>query len=107
MDRSFRDKDRRPKEMHDAVCSNCGKDCKVPFKPKNSKPIYCSECFEDVERKRDEGDFSDIKSSRGGRFSTRGKQKSDGELLLQLKEQMCGMSAKMDKILRILDPGSN
>jgi CxxC-x17-CxxC domain-containing protein len=33
-------------EMHHAVCSNCGKDCEVPFKPTGSKPVFCSECFE-------------------------------------------------------------
>lgn len=32
--------------MHPAVCSSCGKNCQVPFKPTGSKPIYCSECFE-------------------------------------------------------------
>jgi CxxC-x17-CxxC domain-containing protein len=32
--------------MHQAVCSSCGKDCQVPFKPTGSKPVYCSECFE-------------------------------------------------------------
>ncbi|MCD4756474.1 hypothetical protein K8R20_02575 [bacterium] len=35
--------------MHDAVCDACGKDCKVPFKPTGSKPIYCSNCFEKQE----------------------------------------------------------
>ncbi len=32
--------------MHDAVCDECGKKCKVPFRPRGDKPIYCSECFE-------------------------------------------------------------
>src|SRR6266849_215127 len=32
--------------MHQAVCSNCGKSCQVPFEPTNGKPIYCSDCFE-------------------------------------------------------------
>ncbi|PJE60362.1 hypothetical protein COU86_05005, partial [Candidatus Roizmanbacteria bacterium CG10_big_fil_rev_8_21_14_0_10_36_26] len=33
------------REMHKAVCSNCGKNCEVPFEPTGSKPVYCSECF--------------------------------------------------------------
>ena len=33
-------------EMFDAICDQCGKDCKVPFRPSGDKPIYCSECFE-------------------------------------------------------------
>lgn len=35
-------------EMFDAVCDECGRKCKVPFKPSGDKPIYCSECFEQV-----------------------------------------------------------
>jgi len=34
------------REMYSAVCADCGDDCKVPFKPSNDKPIYCSRCFE-------------------------------------------------------------
>lgn len=35
----------RPREMHDAVCSDCGQPCKVPFKPSANRPVYCRECF--------------------------------------------------------------
>jgi CxxC-x17-CxxC domain-containing protein len=33
------------KPMFDAVCSECGKPCKVPFEPRDNRPIYCSDCF--------------------------------------------------------------
>ena len=33
------------REMHSAVCSNCGKNCEVPFEPTGSKPVYCFDCF--------------------------------------------------------------
>lgn len=36
---------RAPREMHDAVCAECGKECKVPFAPNGERPVYCSECF--------------------------------------------------------------
>ena len=26
-------------------CSSCGKEAKVPFRPTNGKPVYCSDCF--------------------------------------------------------------
>jgi len=35
-----------PQEMHKAICSNCGKECEVPFKPNGSKPVFCRECFQ-------------------------------------------------------------
>lgn len=27
------------------VCSSCGKEATVPFKPREDRPVYCSECF--------------------------------------------------------------
>ena len=36
---------RENREMYTAVCAACGKEAKVPFVPKNDKPVYCSECF--------------------------------------------------------------
>ena len=34
-----------PREMHDAVCSECKQQCQVPFKPTEGKPVYCRDCF--------------------------------------------------------------
>ena len=34
-----------PREMHDAVCAQCGKDTQVPFRPSGDRPVYCSDCF--------------------------------------------------------------
>ena len=33
------------REMFDAVCATCGKACKVPFQPRDDRPVYCSDCF--------------------------------------------------------------
>ena len=33
------------RQLYDAVCANCGKKCKVPFEPRNDRPVYCSDCF--------------------------------------------------------------
>jgi CxxC-x17-CxxC domain-containing protein len=35
----------RQREMHKAICSECKKECEVPFKPSNDRPIYCKDCF--------------------------------------------------------------
>jgi CxxC-x17-CxxC domain-containing protein len=37
--------ERQPREMHKAVCADCGKECEVPFKPDGTRPVYCQECF--------------------------------------------------------------
>ena len=58
-------------EMFDAICDQCGRECKVPFRPSGDKPIYCSECFEEKggndNRRRDFGD-------RGRRSFDRGRE---------------------------------
>lgn len=38
--------DRRPRQMYDAVCANCGKTAQVPFQPTGARPVYCSDCFQ-------------------------------------------------------------
>jgi CxxC-x17-CxxC domain-containing protein len=38
--------DRAPREMHKAVCADCGKECEVPFKPTEGRPVYCRDCYE-------------------------------------------------------------
>ena len=32
-------------EMFIATCAACGGEAKVPFKPREDRPVYCSECF--------------------------------------------------------------
>jgi len=33
-----------------AVCSNCGKETTVPFKPTQGRPVLCRECFQQQKR---------------------------------------------------------
>ena len=35
----------RPKIETHAVCSQCGKETTVPFRPTQGRPIFCRECF--------------------------------------------------------------
>ena len=42
----FGRRDDRPREMFDAKCGACGNDCQVPFQPKEDRPVYCRECFQ-------------------------------------------------------------
>ena len=39
---SFKDE----REMHKATCADCGKECEVPFKPDEDRPVYCKDCFQ-------------------------------------------------------------
>ncbi|HLF53726.1 MAG TPA: CxxC-x17-CxxC domain-containing protein [Candidatus Nanoarchaeia archaeon] len=83
--------ERRPVEMHDAVCDKCKKHCQVPFKPSGDKPIYCSDCFKE-----------------SGGSGSRGKPSQSGVS----SEQFNKLNAKLDKIIAVLqtleiDSGEN
>ncbi|NLO83174.1 MAG: zinc-binding protein [Clostridiales bacterium] len=34
------------REMYDAVCADCGAPAKVPFVPRDDRPVYCSDCYQ-------------------------------------------------------------
>ena len=36
---------RRERVMYTSVCAVCGGEAKIPFEPKEGRPVYCSECF--------------------------------------------------------------
>ena len=44
---------RSQREMYTAVCAACGKEAKVPFKPNEDRPVYCSECFAKMKEEAD------------------------------------------------------
>jgi CxxC-x17-CxxC domain-containing protein len=83
-------RDRPRPEMHDAVCSDCGKECQVPFRPTGSKPVRCSDCH------RAAGGGSS--SSRPRSFSA----PSSGASGIS-QEQFKQINTKLDKIISILD----
>ena len=33
------------RQVFPAVCAQCGKDCEVPFQPREGRPVYCSDCY--------------------------------------------------------------
>jgi CxxC-x17-CxxC domain-containing protein len=39
-----------PQEKHKATCSECGKECEVPFKPEEGRDVFCTDCFKKKRR---------------------------------------------------------
>ena len=39
-------RERRSREVFEAVCADCGQTASVPFRPTGVKPVYCSDCFQ-------------------------------------------------------------
>ncbi len=71
-------------ELFAADCENCGKECEVPFKPTNGKPVYCRECFK---RNNDRDDESAPRRSSSARGSS---------------DDMRDIHEKLDKIMHAL-----
>jgi CxxC-x17-CxxC domain-containing protein len=89
------------RQMHTAVCAQCGKDCQVPFRPREDKPVYCSDCFEQKggrdARNGGQNRFDRPQANENNRQASMVNQnnyKQDFEML----------NAKLEKILRILTP---
>ncbi len=98
-------RDGRNMEMHETICSDCGESCKVPFKPTNQKPVYCSKCFENHGGKSRGGE----RFSRGdNRFQGRRENNFRDENINisknenQYKDQIDKLIAKMDVIINII-----
>ena len=47
--RGYERADSRPtREYFAAICTRCGNQAQVPFKPRMDKPVYCSDCYREV-----------------------------------------------------------
>lgn len=40
------------RELHSAVCAQCGAETKVPFVPSQDRPVYCRDCYQEVRQSR-------------------------------------------------------
>jgi len=82
--------DRGERRMFEAVCDGCGKDCEVPFKPSEDKPVYCDECF---------GKNNDSRRGDSKRSENRSSAPDNS-----LNKQIEALNSKLDKIIQILAP---
>ncbi len=83
--------DDRPKFK--ATCASCGDACEVPFKPNGRKPIYCRACFGKTEA-----------PERSDRFERKGASEYRPAVNDGTADQLRAISAKLDAILKALDP---
>lgn len=61
-------------EKFKAVCADCGKECEVPFKPTEGRPVKCNDCFRKGRPQRS----SYGNGGRGSYGNDRNKQSSYG-----------------------------
>lgn len=43
---------RRERDVVSVTCERCGGEAKLPFKPRDERPVYCSQCFCDIQPAR-------------------------------------------------------
>jgi len=67
----------REREMHTATCGDCGNECQVPFKPKEDRPVYCRECFQNHRPAPRQGGRFGERSGRFGRRNDRPREMHD------------------------------
>ncbi|MDZ4240545.1 MAG: CxxC-x17-CxxC domain-containing protein [Patescibacteria group bacterium] len=103
--------------MHQAVCSNCGNKCEVPFKPNGSKPVLCNDCFSKAKAGgAPGGNFSPRRDSRDGGGSRdsgfapsytpsyQPSQPQGGDKRIDdLKRQLDVVNSKLDTLIKGLE----
>jgi len=83
--------------MHKVICDACHKDCEVPFKPSNDKPIYCNECF----AKQGGGRGGD--RDRRPRFENRGSSQPN-QNSKEILDGIKSLNYKLDELIKVLSP---
>ncbi|MEI6810459.1 MAG: CxxC-x17-CxxC domain-containing protein [Candidatus Nomurabacteria bacterium] len=102
----------REATMFQATCSECKKNCDVPFRPASDKPVYCSSCFS-AKREREDKEYKSGSFNREPkRFSNdrptpttsfvRPEVKSIGADD-STKKQLADISFKLDKLINVIE----
>ncbi len=79
------------KEMFQAICSECGQECEVPFRPTGDKPVLCSSCFgKQKDRYQDRSG-----GRRQGRSDDRNFSRSDDRRMYTAVCDKCGKTAEV------------
>lgn len=93
------------REMHHATCAQCGRDCEVPFRPRDDRSVYCSDCFE---KRRSEDGGGRGSSGRNFNRPSYSENRDRGNTrdadTGQLMDQLKSLNNKLDKIISILEP---
>lgn len=99
------------RQMFQATCAECGNACDVPFRPNGNKPVYCRDCFAQINagpdgRRDDRGDRGDRGSRRPPTRNFDRDRSNDvsGRSAEHIDQQFAQLNEKLDKILRRLTP---
>jgi len=74
------------KRLFTVTCAKCGGPAEVPFRPRENKPVYCSDCFR-----------------KNGNYDTRGPGSFDSRAANPSRSEWDKINEKLDKIMEALD----
>jgi len=90
--------------MHQAICDQCGKPCEVPFRPTDSKPVYCNICFGAKKNAGNDrgGDRYPKENSNSYRTSANTDSGSNVSKsgIDDVKKQLVILNVKMDRLIK-------
>ena len=95
--RGSRGFDRGPRKMYASVCTDCGKECEVPFRPKADLPVYCRECLAKRRPPRTE-------NRRRRENSRKGRQRRQSRASENVNLQILGELKRIREALEKLQP---
>lgn len=89
-----------PRELHDAICSECRKPCQVPFFPSEGRPVKCRDCFRTDDSPRDDRRPSYGDRSERPAYVSRPREPRGGD---DVETRLRSIERKLDNILELLD----
>lgn len=98
--------------MFQATCSECKKNCDVPFRPANDKPVYCNACFS-AKRERDDKEYKSGLNNREPKRFSNDRPAPMASFVRQefkpipaddiTKKQLADISFKLDKLINAIE----
>lgn len=94
---SSTNRDRKPLQLHNAICGGCGKECQLPFKPNGDRPVYCRDCF----AKNGNGD-TNKSYGRDNHGQSVFQKPVENRQPVANTEQLDSINYKLDRIIKLL-----
>jgi CxxC-x17-CxxC domain-containing protein len=73
---------RTPRQLHVATCAQCANTTEVPFVPRGDRPVYCSNCYNDVRQKQEERESAEAEAA-AARIAASAAQAAEREALFE------------------------
>ncbi len=98
-----------PTKLYKAECSNCHKECEVPFRPNGMKPVFCRDCFNTDrgdDRGSDRGERPSFQKREYGpkrEFTPRAAAPAADPRIDGLARQLSNLEAKLDNLAALIE----